>query len=340
MEKFIKAATSDLLADAVPESLKNMLLVMETAGIFAPAPPSEARNSTPILDLTWEKLDTFLPQLMPDLFGEKRNEGVKTTIPPAGSAKTEETPVSSPAKTVKPKEPSDITVVNSEVPKSSAPAPVPPTEPVAPASEETPAPAEPSVPSVPTESEPPAETIETSEVAKPKEEIAPAAPAQVQSSVPQEPPAAPATVVEKPPLSPMDPPVVPSTFFFKDALEKPKFAPVVSTVVPPPPKIEPMPPPPPGIEPLMRQNFQPIQAAPTQGVVQPLINPKPVMPMATTGTTPLSSYFPMTTGVAPAPFPTSGNLLTAAFTPTIGATNTVFLGGNQSDLQNKDVVKK
>ncbi|QQP54310.1 Golgi brefeldin A resistant guanine nucleotide exchange factor 1, partial [Caligus rogercresseyi] len=34
MEKFIASAKSDVLADAIPESLKNMLLVMDTAGTF------------------------------------------------------------------------------------------------------------------------------------------------------------------------------------------------------------------------------------------------------------------------------------------------------------------
>ena len=124
MEKFIKAASSDLLADAVPESLKNMLLVMETAGIFAPAPtPADSKNFTPILDLTWEKLDTFLPQLMPDLFGQRQKE-----VAPAG-VKPQETPAS-PAK-------SDKSQISEKVPRNTeAPPvvekPVAPAEPVAP----------------------------------------------------------------------------------------------------------------------------------------------------------------------------------------------------------------
>ena len=80
MEKFIKAATSDLLADAVPESLKNMLLVMDTAGIFLSSSQSISNEkTTPLWDLTWDKLDTFLPNLMPDLFGDRQranNQGV------------------------------------------------------------------------------------------------------------------------------------------------------------------------------------------------------------------------------------------------------------------------
>ena len=82
MEKFIGAATSDLLADAVPESLKNMLLVMETAGIFSsgcggggsiamgPAASASA-STTPLWELTWDKLDAFLPHLMTEVFGDR-----------------------------------------------------------------------------------------------------------------------------------------------------------------------------------------------------------------------------------------------------------------------------
>ena len=68
MEKFIEAASSDLLADAVPESLKNMLLVMDTAGIFQ----ESEKTTNPLWDLTKEKLNAFLPNLMPDLFGGRQ----------------------------------------------------------------------------------------------------------------------------------------------------------------------------------------------------------------------------------------------------------------------------
>ena len=36
MDKFMHASGSELLMEAIPESLKNMLLVMETAGVFDP----------------------------------------------------------------------------------------------------------------------------------------------------------------------------------------------------------------------------------------------------------------------------------------------------------------
>ena len=98
-----------------------------------------------------------------------------------------------------------------------------------------------------------------------------------------------------------------------------------------------MPPPPPGIEPLVlnRQNFQPIQTAPVCGTV-PLVNPKPVMPTiphsSTLANSPLSNYFSMSTTL-----PSSGgNILTAAFTPTLGSpSNTVFMGSGQGEDQGK-----
>ena len=77
MEKFIRAATSDLLADAVPESLKNMLLVMDTAEIFNSGgggysqAPGAAPSTTPLWELTWDKLDGFLPHLMTEVFGDR-----------------------------------------------------------------------------------------------------------------------------------------------------------------------------------------------------------------------------------------------------------------------------
>ena len=350
MEKFIKAATSDLLADAVPESLKNMLLVMETAGIFTSAPAvAPDSKTTPILDLTWEKLDTFLPNLMPDLFGTRPKDGAT------------QSKIEAPASPMKGSDPS----VQPVAPKASSTPASPlktvavpcghPVEPTVPVVSE--APAVTSVPSAPmaiVAPTVPQETVVTSaptsttasEMPPPAEEpISVSASAPTEPALPKIEAPAPSTIAsdsERPPNSPMDPPVVPSTFFFKDTLEKPKVAPaLVSTViVPPPPKIEPMPMPP-GIEPLMRQNFQPIQAAPAPtGVSQPLINPKPVIPnQATGGTTPLSSYFPMSTG-ASSTFAPTGNLLTAGFTPTLGASNTVFLSA-QGDLQaSKDVSNK
>lgn len=335
MEKFIKAATSDLLADAVPESLKNMLLVMETAGIFATAPTvAPDSKTTPILDLTWEKLDTFLPKLMPDLFGARPKEGAQSKIEAPAS------PLKGSEASVQPAIPKASSTPASPLKTVAAPSghPVEPTVPVVSEAPSAPIAAS-TVPQEIVVTTAPTSTSAAAEIPPHEEPISVSASAPAEPASPKiEPPAPPITASdsEKPPNSPMDPPVVPSTFFFKDTLEKPKFTPaLVSTViVPPPPKFEPLPMPL-GIEPL---NFQPIQAAPAPtGVSQPLINPKPVIPNQAS-TTPLSSYFPMNTGAGAGPFQT-GNLLTAAFTPTIGASNTVFLGA-QGDLQPNQEVKK
>lgn len=53
---------SELLVEAIPESLKNVLLVMETtAGIF-----HTPDGYTKLWALSWEKIDSFLPSLRAD----------------------------------------------------------------------------------------------------------------------------------------------------------------------------------------------------------------------------------------------------------------------------------
>ena len=69
LAQFITTAKTDLLADALPESLKNMLLVMDTSGsglFFS----EETGESTSLWVVTWEKIDTFLPNLKQEIFKE------------------------------------------------------------------------------------------------------------------------------------------------------------------------------------------------------------------------------------------------------------------------------
>ncbi|CAG0893774.1 unnamed protein product [Cyprideis torosa] len=66
MEKYIRCDKGDLLGEAIPESLKNMVLVMETAGVFQ---ADEEGMRGPLWDLTWEKITPFLPNLKEELFG-------------------------------------------------------------------------------------------------------------------------------------------------------------------------------------------------------------------------------------------------------------------------------
>nr|KAG5707576.1 hypothetical protein BaRGS_001124 [Batillaria attramentaria] len=64
MEKYMKADSSDLLSEAIPENLKNMLLVMETASIFR----TDIQAESQLWRLTWDKIDTFLPHLKEEIF--------------------------------------------------------------------------------------------------------------------------------------------------------------------------------------------------------------------------------------------------------------------------------
>lgn len=63
MDKYMHKEGSDLLSEAIPESLKNMLLVMDTAGIFHPD-----STDSQLWKLTWDRIDTFLPNLREELF--------------------------------------------------------------------------------------------------------------------------------------------------------------------------------------------------------------------------------------------------------------------------------
>ena len=59
--------------EAIPESLKNMLLVMSTQGIFDtfrnPSSQSEADSPKQQLwEMTWRRIETFLPNFIQELF--------------------------------------------------------------------------------------------------------------------------------------------------------------------------------------------------------------------------------------------------------------------------------
>lgn len=65
MERYMKCDQQkcELLTEAIPESLKNLLLVMDTAGIF-----HTPDGYTKLWVLTWEKIDSFLPNLRVEMF--------------------------------------------------------------------------------------------------------------------------------------------------------------------------------------------------------------------------------------------------------------------------------
>ena len=53
-----------LQCEAIPESLKNMLLVMHTAGILQNGNADDSQ----LWKLTWDRIDTFLPNLREEVF--------------------------------------------------------------------------------------------------------------------------------------------------------------------------------------------------------------------------------------------------------------------------------
>lgn len=60
--------------EAIPESLKNMLLVMDTAGIFR---SSDSRTGySDLWEITWERIVCFLPHLREELFKQTVIAGI------------------------------------------------------------------------------------------------------------------------------------------------------------------------------------------------------------------------------------------------------------------------
>ncbi|KAM6067655.1 Golgi-specific brefeldin A-resistance guanine nucleotide exchange factor 1 isoform 2-T2 [Chlamydotis macqueenii] len=79
MDKYMHAGSSDLLLEAIPESLKNMLLVMDTAGIFHSA--DSRTGYSDLWEITWERIDCFLPRLRDELFKQTVIQDPVPSIP-------------------------------------------------------------------------------------------------------------------------------------------------------------------------------------------------------------------------------------------------------------------
>ena len=328
MENFIGAASSDLLADAVPESLKNMLLVMDTAGIFF----SESGSATELYNLTSLKLQPFLPNLMADVFGERikhqqlqmRDQQDKDNTqlaaqPPAENSALEKQPSSdqdipkNSSATLQTQPPSTSVIV----PESANP-PSPMDPPIMPASVFF---ASTTAPAVAVTQQALAEKLPLT--SKPPVAVPPA------FSV------APAFAIGPPP------PLPSSTIMGSTAVTAAVGGNPASVVLPAMPEIAPMPPPPPGIEPMVSSSaaapasvsgFQPIHVAhPTTTAFNvPVANPKPQMPPPQTTTNAPYLAQPIqqaTASAASAAGVQQGNILTAAFTPTMvpSASNPVLL---------------
>uniref|UniRef100_A0A8C1TSK9 Golgi-specific brefeldin A-resistance guanine nucleotide exchange factor 1 n=1 Tax=Cyprinus carpio TaxID=7962 RepID=A0A8C1TSK9_CYPCA len=135
MDKYMHAGSSDLLLEAIPESLKNMLLVMDTAGIFHSA--DSRTGYSDLWEITWERIDCFLPHLKEELFkqavipGTEHSNTILTfnilPVPPPAAVTPASPPVpapsSVPAAPAEPNTPSRP--ASSPVPPSTPPMPTP-----------------------------------------------------------------------------------------------------------------------------------------------------------------------------------------------------------------------
>jgi brefeldin A-resistance guanine nucleotide exchange factor 1 len=72
MEKYLSLENSDLLSEAIPESIKNLLLVMSTQGVLEVSVDRDTEHkneaSLNLLQTTWIRIEQFLPGFMNQLF--------------------------------------------------------------------------------------------------------------------------------------------------------------------------------------------------------------------------------------------------------------------------------
>ena len=66
MDRLMNSGQGDNLEEAVPESLKNILLVMADGGFITP--PVDGQPRTELWDETCKRVDRFLPELMGEIF--------------------------------------------------------------------------------------------------------------------------------------------------------------------------------------------------------------------------------------------------------------------------------
>ncbi|XP_061083550.1 Golgi-specific brefeldin A-resistance guanine nucleotide exchange factor 1 isoform X3 [Conger conger] len=134
MDKYMHAGSSDLLLEAIPESLKNMLLVMDTAGIFHSA--DSRTGYSHLWEITWERIDCFLPHLREELFKQSIMPEPVPADSPQPPAPCSPSPVpaapaepKTPSRSESPQEPpppsANGTDRSSPVPPSTPPIPVP-----------------------------------------------------------------------------------------------------------------------------------------------------------------------------------------------------------------------
>ncbi|XP_071808203.1 Golgi-specific brefeldin A-resistance guanine nucleotide exchange factor 1-like isoform X2 [Asterias amurensis] len=90
MDKYMHADKSELLYEAIPQSLKNMVLVLDTANVFRTDPGSERGKDCQLWVFTWERIDCFLPGLRDEVF--KCHEPVNRDPAPSSATTNAPTP--------------------------------------------------------------------------------------------------------------------------------------------------------------------------------------------------------------------------------------------------------
>ncbi|TVY38452.1 Uncharacterized protein LSUB1_G004093 [Lachnellula subtilissima] len=75
MDRLMNSGQGDSLEEAVPESLKNILLVMSSSGYLVP--PSQDASQEKLWTETWKRIDRFLPDLRKELDLDPKPEEVK-----------------------------------------------------------------------------------------------------------------------------------------------------------------------------------------------------------------------------------------------------------------------
>ena len=82
MDRLMNSGQGDNLDEAVPESLKNILLVMADGGFLVP--PKQEDKPSELWTETCKKVDRFLPGLVPELFPQTASFPVRSPIRDTG----------------------------------------------------------------------------------------------------------------------------------------------------------------------------------------------------------------------------------------------------------------
>lgn len=90
MDRLMNSGQGENLEEAVPESLKNILLVMADGGFIQP--PSDGSPPTELWDETCKRVDRILPDLISEIFPQ-----VNAPMPETKSSEIDDTSPAEPA---------------------------------------------------------------------------------------------------------------------------------------------------------------------------------------------------------------------------------------------------